>query len=136
MAETLGPNDPDLRAEFKKAALSPQNIEDFFRLVSDKFGLRSTLMLLATQPRGYIKPYGIDQIPGVRFDADSRISDLAKILIDERTKIDPDTVDSYRARLSLLEPGLASDILQVHNMAKVYLPRELESVIEARAKTA
>lgn len=137
MAETLGPTDPDFRAEFKKAALSPQNIEDFFRLVSDKFGLRSTLTLLATPPKSYRELYdGLNQIPGVRSDPDSRISDLIKIVVAERAKIDPHSIDSYKARLSFLEPEQANDILIGHNMAKAFLPTELESIVEARAKTA
>jgi hypothetical protein len=136
MTETLGPSDPDLRAEFKKAALSSKDAENFFRLVSDKFGLRSMLMLLATQPNSYSTAYGIDQIPGIRFDVGLRISDLIKIIVDERIKINPHAVDSYRARLSLLDPGIAGHSQHYHNLAKAYLPQDLESIIAARAKVA
>jgi len=135
MAEILGPNDPNFREEFRQAMLSPKDTENFFRFVSDKFGFRSMLMLLATQPKSYDEPYGIDNIPGVGFNVDSRISDLIKIVVDERSKIDRNAVDSYRARLSILDPQIARDIRDSHMLAKAFLPDNLESIVEARAKS-
>jgi len=133
----LLPNDGlEVEAQLRKCLTSESARADFLKFVSDRFGLRSTLLLLSIQPDLYREKYGISAVPGVDLGSDHRSSDLLKLVIAERLKIDPDAMERYKKRLSKLDAQEAEMEIFLHRYGKTYLPDELESVIEGRAKAA
>jgi hypothetical protein len=120
--------------ELRKCLTSESSRVDFLQLVSDNFGLPSTLLLLGVQPHLYRDEYGITAIPDVRLDPTVRSSDLLARVMEERVKIDPDAVSRYKAELSNLSPGNADIQLMLHTYGKITLPEELEALLIERSQ--
>jgi hypothetical protein len=132
MDRLLPDGEKTLRDLIADCAKSSDNIPGFLKFISDKFGLRSTLLLLATQPKNYTEPNGITQIPEVRNDPELRMSDLIGVVINERQAIDPRSIDRFTHRMRNKTPDELEMERFMLNYARVQLPEVLQVALNER----
>lgn len=118
---------------FDRGIKSDSAIAEFYKYVSDNFGLRSTLFLLAVMPGNYIEPYGIDTIPEIRLDSTYRADDLLKAILEEREKIEPGSKDHLVENLKSVKQSFIQGLILVSGIeAHMQLPDYIRQVLKDR----
>ena len=133
--QRLLPDEAGIRVRdlLQRSVVSNEKMAEFYGFIGDNFGLRSSLMLLAVQPKNYKEPYGIDQISDIRIDPDHRMSDLVSLVISERAQIDPISRDRLLGIYNHMSPEDADNELFLLRYAGIKMPQIIQSAMESRS---
>lgn len=118
---------------FKQSFSSDSARGEFLKVVTEHFGLRSTLLLTALLPKGYGKQDLIDSNGrGINLDPKERPSVLFSSLYEERKKKDPDMIGNLEVRIADLDDSVVEGVGYLLKLSGIKLPPDISEIFDKR----
>lgn len=118
---------------FKQSLSSDAARGEFLKVVTEHFGPRSTLLLMALQPKGYgEQDVIVSGGRGVNLDPKERPSALFYCLYEERKKRDPDMIENLRVRIADLDDSVVEGLNYLLKQSGIKLPPDISEIFNSR----